>query len=458
MDVNHYSLDFIENVIKNEPNNAEAWRIKGDILFSKSSFYPSLEFFSKSIEIDPNYFEAWCGKGKVSIFLDNTLDAIQCLDKAVSIQKNPEAFRLKSHAISPSKFNQNKIQKEIETALKIEPENIDLLTSQALHFRKYGQKVKSISVFEKILTITPDHIIALISLERFKNPETFDLIKYIFKKFSFEKNNSKEIESLADKFFFNFDFISAHNCYDYLISLKASDQGIFNKLARIHLMENNVKEATRVFSSIIKNDKNDSDSWVRLGEIYRRQNKMLEAIECFDSAIEITPNNAEAWRRKGFTQSLRHENIEEAIKCLEKSLELEPYHPMTLTQKSMYLRRIGDNDGAIFCLNTALEIDSTFVLAWKQKAETFTSLNNLEGTLDCYGQILKIDPEDVITWYNTGVTKAKFCEIQFQTGKLFFEKAKYDQAINCFNKILKFDPSDNESKSLLEQSNTKLIN
>jgi len=455
MSVNH-SLDFIENTIKEDPNNAEAWRIKGDILFSQSSFYPSLVCYSKSIACDPNYFDAWCSKGKVSIFQDNALDALQCLDKAISVKQNPTAFRLKSHAITASKSNQNKIQKIIETGLKMEPENFDLLTSQALHFRNFAQKEKSVSIFEKILTIDPDNIIALISLERFKNPVDFDIINYICRKFSLEKNNLKELESFADQFFFNFDLISAESCYDYLISLKNPNQNIFKKITRIHLMKNDIKQAHEGFVNLLQNDKNDSDSWVRLGEIYRRQNKMLDAIECFDSALEIMPDNAEAWRRKGFAQSLRHENITEAIKCLDKSLELEPYHPMTLTQKSMYLRRVGDNDDAIYCLNSALEMDSTFILAWKQKAETLTSMNNLEGTLDCYDEILKIDPEDIITWYNTGVTKARFCEIQFQTGKLFFDKAKYSQAADCFNKVLKFDPLDKESILLFDKSNKNI--
>jgi len=451
---NQPSLEFVENILRNEPNNAEAWKIKGDILFLKSSFYESLECYSKSIENDQNYFDAWCAKGKTSIFLNNVLDAFQCLDKAISIKNLPEAFRLKSHAFPLGKSNQNKIQKNIKMALELDPENINYLTSQGLFFKKFNLKDKSISIFEKILSITPDNLIALTTLEYFMHIHDFNLLDFICKQFSIMQNDLKKIESIADDYFLNFDFSSARDCYTHILSHKF-DYNVSKKLATIYLIRGN-KNAQNLFLNLTKDNNVDSDSWVRLGETYRIQNKILEALQCFDSALEIMPKNAEAWRRKGFAQSQRHENIDDIIKCLNKSLEFEPHHPMTLTQKSMYLRRLNKTEESLSCLDKALEIDPTFILAWKQKAETFASLNNFEDALKCYEKIIKLDPDDVITWYNTGIITAKFCEIQFQTGKNFFEHEDYNKALDCFEKVLKFDPNDSETLKLKNEVISRL--
>jgi tetratricopeptide (TPR) repeat protein len=48
-----------------------------------------------------------------------------------------------------------------------------------------------------------------------------------------------------------------------------------------------------------------------------------EAIKCYDKAIEIEPNNAEAWNNKGIVLG-RLSNYEEAIACYDKAIELNP--------------------------------------------------------------------------------------------------------------------------------------
>ncbi len=48
-----------------------------------------------------------------------------------------------------------------------------------------------------------------------------------------------------------------------------------------------------------------------------------EAIKCYDKAIEIEPNNAEAWNNKGIVLG-RLSKYEEAIACYDKAIEIEP--------------------------------------------------------------------------------------------------------------------------------------
>ena len=68
--------------------------------------------------------------------------------------------------------------------------------------------------------------------------------------------------------------------------------------------------------------------------------KYEEAIKCFDKAIEIDPKYVGAWYNKGFFLT-RMEKIEEAIKCYDKAIEIDPNFADAKTKKEEILKALG---------------------------------------------------------------------------------------------------------------------
>ena len=50
---------------------------------------------------------------------------------------------------------------------------------------------------------------------------------------------------------------------------------------------------------------------------------MDEAIKCFEKVLEIDPNDARAWYNKG-TTCIVIGRAEEAVTCLDKAVEIDP--------------------------------------------------------------------------------------------------------------------------------------
>jgi len=456
-DSKNVTLDFIEKVLNENPNNAEAWRLKGDFLFEKTSFFEALHCYEKSVTYDPQYLQAWMGKGMVSIFQNNAMDALQCFELSIFLtnRKFAEAFRLKSHSYMWNKNNKKKINNCLENAIKLEPENIDVLISKALFLQKMGDVNESISLHEKILSVDKSNLISLLNLKKLNNKslKKEQTINFVISQKGFSQSESTNLKQYANYFLLHYDFDNAFDFYSYVLDQNPSDFDSVKKQSIISLKRNNIKKGLELISFYLDKVPDDSDVWARKGEILRRQNRMLEAINCFDRAIKIDPKNSEAWRRKGFAQSMRHEDTKSAIRCLDASLRIDPYHPMTLIQKALFLKRLNPkSNDALKILDKAIEIDPTFILAWKEKSVLYISVNDYESALVCFENLMKLDSDDMINWYNTGVTQAKLSEIEFQKAIKFMKNSDYVSALNSLEKILKYDHEDLESHVLKADS------
>jgi len=179
---NGLSLEEIESTLEKDPNNAEAWRLKGDILLEKLLVYDSLKCYTKSVSCDPTYPYAWKGKGLASLFQDNLLDALQCFDLTNFLVNDTdfEAFRFKAHTYTWNKYNRDKIKKYLDKASQLNPEDIRILTSQGLYLKETNFKKEALSFFDKVLSKDPKNLLALLNIEKINQQDSEDLtINYI---------------------------------------------------------------------------------------------------------------------------------------------------------------------------------------------------------------------------------------------------------------------------------------
>ena len=85
-----------------------------------------------------------------------------------------------------------------------------------------------------------------------------------------------------------------------------------------------------------------AQDWDNKGYTLYSQGKYEEAIKCFDKALEINPQDAYAWCNKG--NSLYSQGkYEEAIKCFDKALEINPKFESAKDTKKMTMKQLSSN-------------------------------------------------------------------------------------------------------------------
>lgn len=60
--------------------------------------------------------------------------------------------------------------------------------------------------------------------------------------------------------------------------------------------------------------------------------KYEEAIKCYDKSLEIEPNNPDAWRNKG-NIAYKKDDYSKAIDCFNKVIELSPNNHQDVKEK-----------------------------------------------------------------------------------------------------------------------------
>jgi len=85
--------------------------------------------------------------------------------------------------------------------------------------------------------------------------------------------------------------------------------------------------------------------------------KYEEALRCFDIALEIDPNFTGALGNKGYTLN-ELKKYEEAIKCFDRALEIDPKDFKSCHNKGRALWKLGKTEEADIFYNRALEMAS----------------------------------------------------------------------------------------------------
>ncbi len=180
-----------------------------------------------------------------------------------------------------------------------------------------------------------------------------------------------------------------------------------------------------------------------IGHIYSAKGSPLsdkeeydEAIKCYDKAIELDPKYSNAYNNKGWTL-FKKEEYDEAIKCYDKAIELDPNCSGAYSNKGLALLKKEEYDEAIECCDKAIELDPNNSGAYSNKTAALIELDRFDEVIEQCEIAIKLDPKNKSVHNNKGVA--------------LYKQEKYDEAIKCYNKALEIDPN-----FKLAQENKKL--
>lgn len=187
---------------------------------------------------------------------------------------------------------------------------------------------------------------------------------------------------------------------------------------------------------------------INRGSCFYNIGKYKEANECFDKVLNIInseqlPNllilleldergrllsqinsyESSSYRLKGLCLS-KLDKHEEAMRCFDKSLEIDPNDTNTWYEKGNTLLDLGKYEAAINSYRELLKIyPDGWLDVWIRKGGLHALLDNNKEAVDCWDRALKINSD--------------LAEIWFLKGQAFVRLARNDDAQYCFNKAMR---------------------
>ncbi|MHA1930553.1 MAG: tetratricopeptide repeat protein [Candidatus Thorarchaeota archaeon] len=153
-----------------------------------------------------------------------------------------------------------------------------------------------------------------------------------------------------------------------------------------------------------------------------------ETLKEIEEHLLASPNDAAAWNSKGVVLA-KLERFGEALRCLNKSTQLDPNVAASHTNRGRVLLALGIDKArdALKSFDKALAINPDEIDALKDMAVAHRALGNGAEELSCLQSIAKKTPDDLHVWLRLG-------DIQL-------ENARFKGAVKSYKRVLEIDES-----------------
>ncbi len=129
--------------------------------------------------------------------------------------------------------------------------------------------------------------------------------------------------------------------------------------------------------------------------------------------------------KQGEKEANRH-NFNDALKCFEKAIEIDPKYDFSYGDKALILDKMGRFDESLEMYSKALELNPKNSITWYNNGLTYLNLQKIGEAIRCFDNAISIDEGYAKAWYNKG----RCLDLQGDS-----EKAQV-----CLNKARKLDP------------------
>lgn len=229
-------------------------------------------------------------------------------------------------------------------------------------------------------------------------------------------------------------------------------------------------EAIECFDKTLDIDPGLADAWMHKGNALDFSGNHKEALECYDKTLEIDQhylsliisiNKGACFYNMGkYKEAIEHFdkvldtiNSEQLPKLLillqlnerERLLsQTNSYESRSYRLKGLCLSELGKHEDAMKCINKSLEIDPNDTYTWYEKGNVLTKLGKYEAAIDAYEELIKIDPGG---WLDVWIRK----------GGLHALLGNSKEAVDCWDRALKINSNLADIWFLKGQALLKLV-
>ena len=240
--------------------------------------------------------------------------------------------------------------------------SLEVIFKTAVDLHTKGKINDAKNLYEKILNVKTDHLLALGNLGIiFSQLKQFEKALELFNKVL--KTNPKYAEghnNLGNVLFELSEYDKSLEHYKKAIELNPQFSDAFNNVGNVYLKKENLNKAIENYQLAISLDapSGKDKPYYNLGNIFRELGNFKKSIDCYKKAIQINSNSVDAYINLSI--SLNQSGfLREAINFCEKALQKDPKNIKAINNFGKYHQEIGREDLSIIYYKKAVEIKPT---------------------------------------------------------------------------------------------------
>jgi tetratricopeptide (TPR) repeat protein len=361
-------------------------------------------------------------------------------------------------------------KRKLPSPLKTSQNNRKILTliDQSLAFHQMGKYGDAKLLYEKVLSLEPNHFdaIQLLGALSVQTKQYSEAIEFLSKAIQINPNLAECHSNLGISFKELKRFDEALLCYNKAISLKPN-------YLEAHLNRGNVlrelqrfDEALGSYENVIALSSDYKEAYCNRGMVMHLLGRLNEALASYDKAISIEPRYHDAHFNRG--NVLKDLNrFEEALVSYDNAIAITANDPETYSNRGLVLRALNRLDEALYFFDLAIVLRPKYATAYSNRALILQELNRLDEAIYCLDKAISINSESDDASKHSNV---KFLELEhinqtlpnndaviyFNRGNMLRDLNRLDEAILSYEKSILIAPDHCETYNNLGLALKKL--
>ncbi len=280
----------ISNSIKEDPNNADHYFKRANLLYEQTSYDMAISDLTKAISLDSSIVDYYHLLSDVYLDYFKSGEALDVMEKAV--EKFPKSIKslLKLSELQLTLKQYDASFFTVQKILNQDKQNAEAFFMLGMIYRAQGDKERAINSFQSAVELDPEIVDAWIILG----------------------------DLFAEK-----DFKIAEKYYDNAIRINPENVQTYHAKAFYLQNNNRIDEAIALYKIIISKDPNYSDAFLNSGILYLEKDSLDRAFESFNQMVSVEPENYLGYYYRGVSRMFNNDKIG-AKSDLEYVLKLNP--------------------------------------------------------------------------------------------------------------------------------------
>ncbi len=162
------------------------------------------------------------------------------------------------------------------------------------------------------------------------------------------------------------------------------------------------EEAVAHYNKVLQARSDFWEAWYERGLSLDSLGFYSEAIASYDRALETNPNRGaidEIWHDRGNALHYGLGDYEAAIKCYDKTLQINDAHAMAWQNRgNALLYGLSHYEDAIASYNRALQLNAESYLTWRNRGNALIELKRYTEAIANYDRALSLQADDQVSW------------------------------------------------------------
>ena len=418
-----------EQILRDHPNNDEAWAGKIKSLRSQYRFDAAEEAIRNGLEQIPCSVKIRDEKGY--LLGNNRHQYDEAIKVAIEIldidSDNENAWEVKIDSLRYlRRFPE--AERVIQDALKQLPRNVRILNEQGSLHADQQQYEAALKAFKEVLSIDPINV------------DAFDGKIQALRSLGKRDEVNQALEEMCDR--------------------PGNSPEMLNQCGWFYFEQKQYDKAIQTFEQILRDVPNDEEAWVGKIVSLRQQTDFPEAAQAIQEALTRLPQNVRILNQQGYLYA-DQQHHEAALKVFVQVLSIDPINVDAFDSKIKALRSQGKWDEVNKALKEMCDRPGNSPEMLNQCGLLYSSQQQYDKAIQVYEQILKNFPNDEEAWvgkivslrWQSDFDKAaqaiqdaherlpRSQPIQAQKIYLHLHQRQYDRVIKDCQEILSNNPS-----------------